>query len=368
MVDLKSQHDKLQPELNNKILEVVESTAFIKGPEVKAFEKELAEYLNVKHVIACANGTDALQLAMMALGLQPGDEVITSNFTYVATAEIIALLKLKPVLVDVHPTTFDINVDEIRAAITPKTKAIVPVHLFGQCCDMEAIMALAKEKNLYVVEDTAQALSAEYTFSNGETKKAGTMGDIGTTSFFPSKNLGCMGDGGAIFTDNDELATQLTRIANHGQVKQYYHDFVGVNSRLDSIQAAVLRIKLRHLNSYSVSRTKAAQIYSDLLSDVSQIETPEILENSTHVFHQYVLKVKEVNRDKLRAFLAQNDIPSNIYYPVPLNKQKAYLDNSRTFAVTELLCKCVLALPMHTELEKEQQEYIVNKIKEFINK
>lgn len=368
MVDLKTQHSKLQPELNNKILEVVESAAYIKGAEVKAFEEELAEYLNVKHVIACANGTDALQLAMMALGLQPGDEVITSNFTYVATAEIIALLQLKPVLVDVHPNTFDINIEEIKAAITPKTKAIVPVHLFGQCCDMEPLLALAKEKNLFVVEDTAQALSAEYTFSNGETKMAGTMGDIGTTSFFPSKNLGCMGDGGAIFTNNDELALQLTRIANHGQVKQYYHDFVGVNSRLDSIQAAVLRIKLRHLNEYSKSRFDAAQVYTDLLQNVQEIETPELMKNSTHVFHQYVLKVKSVDRDGLRTFLSDNHIPANIYYPVPLNKQKAYWDESREFPITDYLCETVLALPMHTELEKEQQEYIVNKIKEFINK
>ncbi len=368
MVDLKTQHDKLQPELNNKILEVVESTAYIKGEEVQLFEKELAEFLNVKHVIACANGTDALQLAMMALGLQPGDEVITTNFTYVATAEIIALLQLKPVLVDVDKDTFDIKLDEIEAAITPHTKAIVPVHLFGQCSDMEPLLALAKKHNLAVVEDTAQAISAVYTFSDGSKAQAGTMGDIGTTSFFPSKNLGCMGDGGAIFTNNDELAAKLKIVANHGQTKQYYHDFVGVNSRLDSIQAAVLRIKLRHLNEYSESRAKAAQLYDTLLQDVKEIITPSRVSNSTHVFHQYVLKTNGVDRDELRAYLQSENIPCNIYYPVPLNKQKAYWDDTREFKNTDYLCEVVFALPMHTELQEEQQEFIIEKIKAFIKK
>ena len=366
MVDLKSQHDRLQPELNDKIIEVVESTAYIKGQEVQEFEKELADYLKVKHVIACANGTDALQLAMMALGLKPGDEVITTNFTYVATAEIIALLQLKPVLVDVDKDTFDINIDEIRAAITPKTKAIVPVHLFGQCSDMEKVLALAKEYNLFVVEDTAQAISAKYTFSDGREAMAGTMGDFGTTSFFPSKNLGCMGDGGAIFTNNDDLAHKVKMIANHGQSKQYYHDLIGVNSRLDTIQAAVLRIKLKHLNDYSASRAEAAAYYDELFADIPEIIAPARMPNSTHVFHQYVLKTNGVDRDKLRKYLNDRDIPCNIYYPVPLNKQKAYWDESRNFPITDYLCEHVFALPMHTELEKEQQEFIVEKIKEFI--
>lgn len=367
MVDLKAQHDRLQPELNNKILEVVDSTAYIKGPEVKEFEKELATYLNVKHVIACANGTDALQLAMMALGLKPGDEVITTNFTYVATAEIIALLQLKPVLVDVDPNTFDILIDEVEAAITPKTKAIVPVHLFGQCSQMEDLLAVAKKYKLFVVEDTAQAIGADYTFKDGSTAKAGTIGDIGTTSFFPSKNLGCMGDGGAIFTNSDELAKQLRMIANHGQSKQYYHDLVGVNSRLDSIQAAVLRIKLRHLDEYCDLRRAAASRYDELLKSTDAIMTPQRVDNSTHVFHQYVLKTNGVDRDDLRKFLNDHDIPCNIYYPVPLNNQLPYKDESREFANTDYLCETVFALPMHTELSEEQQGYIVNKIKEFIS-
>lgn len=366
MVDLSGQHAKLQPELNQKIIEVVESTAYIKGQEVKLFEEELAHFLNVKHIIACANGTDALQLALMALDLQPGDEVITSNFTYVATAEIIALLKLKPVLVDVKPDTFEIDVEEIERAITAKTKAIVPVHLFGQCCNMEAIMKLANKHNLFVVEDTAQAINADFIFSNGTKKKAGTIGHIGTTSFFPSKNLGCMGDGGAIFTNDDELALKLKMIANHGQSKQYYHDVVGVNSRLDTIQAAVLRIKLRHLDNYCQARENAATFYDKLLENTNEIETPVRAKNSTHVFHQYVLKVKNAKRDALKQFLTDNNIPCNIYYPVPLNKQKAYKDNSREFPITDKLCEEVIALPMHTELEKEQQEFIVQKIKEFI--
>lgn len=366
MVDLKKQHDKLQPELNKKILEVVDSTAYIKGEEVQTFESELAEYLGVKHVIACANGTDALQLAMMALGLKPGDEVITANFTYVATAEIIALLQLKPVLVDVDSNTFNIDVKEIEKAITPKTKAIVPVHLFGQCADMEPILEIAKKHNLYVVEDTAQSLSAKYFFSNGTAKMAGTIGDIGTTSFFPSKNLGCMGDGGAIFTNNDELAKKLKIISNHGQSRTYYHDLVGVNSRLDTIQAAILRIKLRHLNNYSTNRYNAAQFYNRLLENVVAIQIPEEAVNSTHVFHQYVLKTEGIDRDKLKTYLLENNIPCNIYYPVPLNKQKAYLDLESEYPITEYLCNSVIALPMHTELENKQQEYIVNKIKEFL--
>jgi UDP-2-acetamido-2-deoxy-ribo-hexuluronate aminotransferase len=368
MVDLKSQHERLQPELNNKILDVVSSTAFINGPEVKAFEQEMADYLKVKHVIACANGTDALQLSMMALGLQPGDEVITANFTYVATAEIIALLRLKPVLVDVCPRTFNISPEEIEKAITPKTKAIVPVHLFGQSADMEAILKVAKKHNLYVVEDNAQAIGATYTFSDGAKKKTGAIGDIGTTSFFPSKNLGCMGDGGAVFTNDDELAAKLRMIANHGQSKQYYHDVVGVNSRLDSIQAAILRVKLRHLDAFCQARRAAADYYDAGFADIEQIETPFRANNSTHVFHQYVLKLNSVDRDGLKQFLLDNKIPCNIYYPVPLNEQKAYaLDvNKREFKVTETLCKNVIALPIHTEFDQEQQDYIINTVKKFI--
>ncbi len=367
MVDLKTQHSKLQPELNNKILEVVDSTVYINGAEVSAFETELANYLNVKHVIACANGTDALQLAMMALGLEPGDEVITTNFTYVATAEIIALLRLKPILVDVDLDTFEILTDELEAAITPKTKAIVPVHLFGQCSNMEEVMRIAKKHNLAVVEDTAQAIGADYTFSDGTKAKAGAIGDIGTTSFFPSKNLGCMGDGGAIFTNSDKLASLLRIMANHGQTKQYYHDFIGVNSRLDSIQAAVLRIKLRHLDEYCAARVTAADRYDSLFADVKEIVCPVRSSNSAHVFHQYVLKTNGVNRDELRAFLNDQGVPCNIYYPVPLNNQIPYKDVSREFKNTHYLCECVFALPMHTELEAEQQEYMVDKIKEFIS-
>tara|TARA_B110000459_G_scaffold130137_1_gene142401 strand:- start:2834 stop:3955 length:1122 start_codon:yes stop_codon:yes gene_type:complete len=366
MVDLKTQHSHLQPELNNKILEVVESAAYIKGAEVQKFERELEQYLNVKHVIACANGTDALQLAMMSLGLKPGDEVITTNFTYVATAEIIALLQLKPVLVDVHPDTFNILIDELEAAITAKTKAIVPVHLFGQCSQMEELLQFAKKHKLYVVEDTAQAIGADYTFMDGRRAKAGTIGDIGTTSFFPSKNLGCMGDGGAIFTNNDDLAKQLRIIANHGQSKQYYHDFVGINSRLDSIQAAVLRIKLRHLEEYCHARNEAANRYDQLLAEVNEIVVPARVKNSTHVFHQYVLKTRGINRDDLKNYLNECGIPCNIYYPVPLNEQIPYKDDSRKFANTDYLCQSVLALPMHTELGEDQQGYIINKIKEFI--
>ena len=367
MVDLKAQHDKLQPILNDKILEVVNSTAYIKGQEVQLFEQELAAYLDVKHVIACANGTDALQLAMMALGLKPGDEVITTNFTYVATAEIIALLQLKPVLVDVHPDTFNIDISVIEKVITSKTKAIVPVHLFGQCSQMEELMAIAKKHNLFVVEDTAQALGADYIYQSGRRQKAGTIGDIGTTSFFPSKNLGCMGDGGALFTNDDDLALKIRMIANHGQSKQYYHDLVGVNSRLDTIQAAILRIKLKNLDEYGALRANAARVYDELLKDISGIITPVRIGYSNHVFHQYVLKTHEVNRDGLINYLKSVDIPCNIYYPVPLNEQKPYMDNSREFPVTKALCQSVFALPMHTELDYKQQGFIVNQIKRYLS-
>lgn len=367
MVDLKTQHEKLQPKLNEKILEVVESTAYVRGIEVNHFEDELAEYLGVKHVIACANGTDALQIAMMALGLQAGDEVITTNFTYVATAEIIALLGLKPVLVDVDSDTFNIDVADLENAITDKTKAIVPVHLFGQCSRMDEVMAIARKHDLFVVEDNAQAIGADYHSSNGASVKAGSIGDIGTTSFFPSKNLGCMGDGGALFTNNVELASKIRMIANHGQSKQYYHDVVGVNSRLDSIQAAVLRIKLRHLDEYCAAREQAASRYDALFEDVDEIITPVRAPHSSHVFHQYVLKTNGVSRDGIIAHLKNKNIPCNIYYPVPLNEQKPYLDSSREFPVTSALCASVFALPIHTELDLEQQEYVVKQIKHYIS-
>lgn len=371
MVDLESQYDKIQAEIDGKILEVVKSTAFINGPEVKSFETELAEFLDVKFVKACANGTDALQVAMMALDLKPGDEVITSNFTYVATAEAIAVLGLTPVLVDSYEDSFNINVEEIEKAITPKTKAIVPVHLFGQTCEMEAIMALAKKHNLYVIEDNAQAIASEYTFSDGTKAKAGTIGHIGTTSFFPSKNLGCMGDGGALFTNDEEIYKKINMVANHGQSKMYYHDMIGVNSRLDSIQAAILRVKLRHLNDYCAAREKAATYYDNGLKDIAGLTTPFRQKNSTHVFHQYVLKLDDSSkRDALRDYLTEKKIPSNVYYPVPLNKQKAYASsmNNRDFPVTYKLCDSVLALPMHTEFDNEQQDYIIETVKEFFKK
>ncbi len=370
MVDLVSQYEKMQEEIDTAVLNVIRSSAYINGPEVKSFQSELESYLNVDHVIPCANGTDALQIAMMALGLKPGDEVITANFTYVATAEVIGLLQLTPVLVDVDPNTFNIDVEAIKAAITPKTKAIVPVHLFGQCAPMEEIMAIAKEHNLYVIEDNAQAIGADYTFSDGRVAKAGTIGDIGATSFFPSKNLGCYGDGGAIFTNNEELAQVIRQVANHGQTRQYYHDFIGVNSRLDSIQAAVLRIKLRRLDEYAAARNKTAEFYNEAFKDIDQIETPTYFDQSTHVFHQYTMKLNGVDRDELRTYLMDRDVPAMIYYPVPLHLQKAYVDErykEGDFPVTEDLCSRVISLPMQTELDNEQLTYITETVKSFFN-
>jgi dTDP-4-amino-4,6-dideoxygalactose transaminase len=370
MVDLKTQYEKIKTEVDEAIKGVIENTAFINGPEVKHFQTELEAYLKVKHVIPCANGTDALQIAMMALGLKPGDEVITADFTYVATAEVIALLGLTPVLVDVYPDTFDINVEAIEKAITPKTKAIVPVHLFGQCANMEAIMNLAQKNNLYVIEDTAQAIGANFTFSDGTIKKAGTIGTVGCTSFFPSKNLGCYGDGGAMYTNNDELAAKIKMIANHGQSVQYVHDSIGVNSRLDSIQAAVLRIKLQHLDEYANARNKAANYYDKAFANHPKIKTPARAKNSTHVFHQYTLQLNGVDRTALREFLSVNNIPAMIYYPIPLHLQKAYSDSrykAGDFPVTENLCASVISLPMHTELSEETLAYIVSKVLEFIN-
>lgn len=370
MVDLKSQYEKIKPEIDTALQNVIDSCSFINGPEVKSFQEEFEEYLGVKHVIPCGNGTDALQIAMMALGLKPGDEVITADFTYVATAEVIALLGLTPVLVDVNPDTFDINVNAIEKAITKNTKAIVPVHLFGQCANMEAINTLAKEYNLYVIEDTAQATGAEYKFTDGTVKKAGTIGTIGCTSFFPSKNLGCYGDGGAIFTNDSELALKIKTIANHGQSQQYVHDSIGVNSRLDSLQAAILRIKLRKLDEYANARNKAAEYYDKAFSNNSKIKTPTRASFSNHVFHQYTLTLKDVDREDLKQHMADNGIPVMIYYPIPLHLQKAYANErykEGDFPVTEELCKSVISLPMHTELDTETLAYISSTLLDFLN-
>ncbi len=370
MVDLAGQYQKIKSEVDHAIQQVIDNTAFINGPEVKEFQKELEDYLSIKHVIPCANGTDALQIAMMALGLKPGDEVITASFTFVATAEVIALLQLKPVVVDVLPGTFNIDPVAVEKAITSKTKAIVPVHLFGQCADMETILAIAKKHNLYVIEDTAQAIGAEYTFSDGRKAKAGTMGHIGATSFFPSKNLGCYGDGGAIFTNDDSLANEMRVIANHGSTVRYYHDSIGVNSRLDSIQAAILRIKLRKLNEYNEARNRAAAFYDYAFAQIPQLKTPQRALNSTHVFHQYTLVTEGVDRFRLQEFLQSQGVPAMVYYPVPLHMQKAYQDErykEGDFPVTEELCRNVISLPMHTELDEEQLNYIVTAVLKGIN-
>lgn len=371
MVDLVSQYEAIKNEVDKAIQNVITTAAFIGGPDVKEFQKELENYVGVKHVIPCANGTDALQIAFMALGLKPGDEVITSDFTFAATVEVVGLLQLKPVIVDVDPDTFNISVEAIKKAITPKTKAIIPVHLFGQCADMEAILKLAKEHNIYVVEDTAQAIGATYTFSDGTAKSAGTMGDIGTTSFFPSKNLGCYGDGGAIFTNNDELAVLMRSIVNHGMGERYYYERIGVNSRLDSIQAAVLRIKLRHLNQYAANRNKAADYYDNFFKNFPNVTTPVRAKNSTHVFHQYTLKIAGINQFEMQEFLSKKGVPAMIYYPVPIHTQKAYEPerfNHADFPVTNELCKTVISLPMHTELSDEQLNFICEAVKEYLNK
>lgn len=379
MVDLKGQYNKIEKEVDKKVLEVLKSTAFINGPEVHAFQKELEEYLGVKNVIPCANGTDALQIAMMGLGLQPGDEVITADFTFAATVEVIALLGLTPVLVDVEKDTFNIDIDAIKKAITPKTKAIIPVHLYGQCANMDAIMEIAKAHNLFVIEDAAQAIGADYTFKNGSKKKAGTIGNIGTTSFFPSKNLGCYGDGGAIFTNDDELAHTIRGMVNHGMYKRYYHDVVGVNSRLDSVQAAILRIKLPHLDAYCNARRTAAKYYNNAFKNNINIVTPKtgnscefICENcDCHVFHQYTLQILNGKRNELHQHLLDNGIPNAIYYPVPLHSQKAYADeryNEADFTVTNELKDTVISLPMHTELDEEQLAFITKTVNDFLNK
>ena len=371
MVDLIGQYEKIKPEIDKAVLDVITSSAYINGPEVKAFQSELEKYLDVKHVIPCANGTDALQVAMMALGLQPGDEVITADFTYAATAEVIALLKLTPVLVDVIPDTFTIDPVALEKAITSKTKAIVPVHLFGQCCRMDRVMEIAGKHNLIVIEDTAQAIGADYTFADGSKKKAGTIGHVGCTSFFPSKNLGCFGDGGAIFTNDDQLAAKLRMVVNHGQTVQYYHDEVGVNSRLDSIQAAILRIKLRHLDEYADARRNAASYYDRAFAGHPKLTIPAREKDSTHVFHQYTLVLNGPDRTRMREFLSEKGIPSMIYYPIPLHLQKAYTDpryKEGDFPVTEHLCRNVISLPMHTELNDSDLESITSAVLEFVNK
>lgn len=368
MVDLSGQYEKIQTEIDAAVLKVLKNANFINGQEVDDFSKNLSNYLDGAHVITCANGTDALQIAMMALDLEPGDEVIVPAFTYVATAEVIGLLHLKPVMVDVDPLNFNLTVHNISAAITSKTRAIVPVHLFGQCADMEPILELAKKHNLYVIEDTAQAIGAVYTFSDGTKRQAGTMGDIGCTSFFPSKNLGCYGDGGAIYTCNEELARKIKMIANHGQVKKYIHKYIGVNSRLDTMQAAILDIKLQHLNEYIQARQNAALVYDNLLKDINGLMIPNRVSNSSHVFHQYTLIVKDGKRDALKDYLNNSGIPAMIYYPIPLNEQEAFKNIrsvSDTLEITNKLCSSVLSLPMHTELTYEQQAFIADTIINF---
>jgi dTDP-4-amino-4,6-dideoxygalactose transaminase len=369
MVDLIGQYNKIKPEVDSAIAEVLGNASFINGPAVKKFQVNLEKYLGVKHVIPCANGTDALQVAMMALNLQPGDEVITTSFTFIATAEVIALLHLTPVLVDVLPDTYNIDPAAIERAITPKTKAIVPVHLFGQCSDMDAVMAIAKKYNLFVIEDNAQAIGADYSSKDGSVKKAGTIGHIGCTSFFPSKNLGCYGDGGAIFTNDDALAAQMRVVVNHGMTVRYYHDYVGVNSRLDSIQAAILDIKLKHLDEYAEARRFAANFYNTAFASCSKLTTPKTASFTNHVFHQYTLVTDGIDRQKLMEHLQSKGISSAIYYPVPLHEQKAYLDpryKSGDFPVTEALCKTVFSLPIHTEFDVETLQYVVDSVLEFI--
>jgi len=371
MVDLKGQYDQIREQVNHAIQKVIDDTTFINGPQVKRFENDLQSYLDIDHVIACANGTDALQIALMALGLKPGDEVIVPCFTYVATAEVIALLHLTPVLVEVDPNTFNSTADMIEAAITPKTKAVVPVHLYGQCADMEAILEVAKQHNLFVVEDTAQALGAEYTFADGTVRKAGSMGDIGCTSFFPSKNLGCYGDGGALMTGDAGLAATIRKIANHGQAVKYYHDVIGVNSRLDTLQAAILSVKLPYLDNYASARNRAAEFYDAQLGGLEWLEIPVRQINSTHVFHQYTVKLSsEINRDQLKAYLGELGVPSMIYYPLPLHMQKAFQTDTYQpgdFPVSEDLCRRVISFPIHTEMKEEELRYITDTIKSFQN-
>ena len=385
MVDLKGQYSKIEKEVNQEVEEVLASTAYINGPKVHQFQADLEKYLDVKHVIPCGNGTDALQIAMMGLGLEPGDEVITADFTFAATAEVIGLLRFKPVLVDVDPDTFNIDPEAIKEAITPNTKAIVPVHLFGHVADMEMIMKIANEYNLFVVEDNAQAIGADYTYSSGKKQKAGTIGNVGATSFFPSKNLGCYGDGGALFTNDDELAHTLRGIVNHGMYKRYHHDVIGVNSRLDSLQAAVLGVKLKKIDEFSSARQNAARKYTAKFKSHQLIETPQTKTRKVcdtakcgicdtcdcHVFHQYTLKIKDNKRDQVADHLKSKGIPFGIYYPIPLHRQKAYHDDKvkdESFPVTNQLANEVISLPMHTELDDEQIAYIYKEVVQAVEK
>lgn len=371
MVDLHSQYTKIKPKIDQKIAEILESTAFIKGQDVALFEQELADYLDIKHVVACANGTDALQIAIMALDLKPGDEVITVDFTFAATVEVLGLLGLTPVLIDVYPDTMTMHIEQLRRAITPKTKAIVPVHLFGQCADMESIMEIAKEHNLYVIEDNAQAIGADYIFKDGKKQKSGTLGHVATTSFFPSKNLGCYGDGGALCTNDDALAQKLKSIANHGMSVRYYYDRIGVNSRLDTLQAGILRVKLPYLGEYVAARQKVAAYYDAAFKDCQKIITPKRANYSTHVFHQYTMQLVDTDRDALQQYLTKFEIPSMIYYPVPLHTQKAYEHyrfNSEQLNNTKKLCDSVLSLPIHTEMDEEQLLFITAKVLSFFSK
>lgn len=368
MVDLQTQYQRIKSEIDDSIQEVLNTTAFIQGPQVKQFADALAKYNDVEHVIPCANGTDALQIAMMALDLKPGDEIILPVHTYVATAEVIALLGLIPVFAEVDANTFNIDVNQLESKITRKTKAIVPVHLYGQCADMEPLLAVAHKQNLHVIEDTAQALGAIYTFSDGKKMRAGTMSTIGTTSFFPSKNLGCYGDGGALFTRDKDLAEKIKMMTNHGQRIKYHHDVIGVNSRLDTLQAAILNVKLKHLDEYEQARNKVANYYDRKLGSIKGLEIPTRSSNSTHVFHQYTLKIKMGKRDSLKKYLEERGVPTMIYYPVPLHLQKAYKRKGfgeGAFPLTELLSREVLSLPIHTEMIEEHQAYIVSCIKDF---
>ncbi|HQE13332.1 MAG TPA: DegT/DnrJ/EryC1/StrS family aminotransferase [Flavipsychrobacter sp.] len=362
MVDLKRQYAKIKPEVDAAIQQVIDTTAFINGPDVQEFGKELAAYLGVKHAIPCANGTDALQITLMALGLKPGDEVITPSFTYIATVEVVALLQLKPVFVDVDVDTYTMNLDSLKKAITPKTKAIIPVHLYGQCAQMEEILAIGKAHNIPVIEDNAQAIGGDYTFTDGKKYKTGAMATAGCTSFFPSKNLGCYGDGGAMFTNDDALAEKMRMIANHGQKVRYYHEMVGCNSRLDSIQAAILRIKLRHLDSYCDARRNVASFYNKAFANHTNIVTPFEAAYSKHVYHQYTLQLKNVDRDAVSNAMAERGIPTMIYYPVPCHKQQMFdgIDlGELNLPVTDFLNPCVISLPIHTEFTEEELQYIV---------
>lgn len=372
MCDLKGQYIKIKSEIDRSIQEVLDSTSFIKGKDVNLFENELAIYLGVKHVIGSANGTDALQIALMALGLKPGDEVITPDFTFIATVEVVALLGMIPVIVDVDPETFTIDAKKLENAITPKTKAIIPVHLFGQCANMEEIIAIAKKYNMHVIEDVAQATGANYFFKDGKTAKSGSLGIVGCTSFFPSKNLGCYGDGGALFTNDDALAEEIRSISNHGMKVRYYHDKIGVNSRLDTIQAAILRVKLRYLDQYNAERINVANFYDNYLKDCKAIKTPSRAKWSDHIFHQYTLQLVKGNRAELMKYLTEKGIPSMIYYPVPLHAQKAFegyqtLAINKDFPITDRLCETVFSLPMHSELTEDTQKYICDTILNFFD-